>query len=39
MFKYLAYVSRQSHLITDNNLKELLSKSQSRNSEIGVTGM
>ncbi|SFG13966.1 Sensors of blue-light using FAD [Salegentibacter agarivorans] len=39
MFKYLAYVSRQSHVITNNDLKELLSKSRTRNSEIEVTGM
>jgi len=39
MFKYLAYVSRQSHVITDKDLKELLSKSRSNNREIAITGM
>jgi hypothetical protein len=39
MFKYLAYVSRQSHVITDKDLKELLTKSRNNNSEIEVTGM
>lgn len=39
MFKYLAYVSRQSHVITDKDLKELLSRSRINNSAIEVTGM
>ncbi|MBZ9632611.1 BLUF domain-containing protein [Salegentibacter sp. LM13S] len=39
MFKYLAYVSRQSHVITDKDLKELLRKSRNNNSAIEVTGM
>ncbi|MBZ9729422.1 BLUF domain-containing protein [Salegentibacter sp. JZCK2] len=39
MFKYLAYVSRQSHVLTDKDLKELLTKSRNNNSAIEVTGM
>jgi hypothetical protein len=39
MFKYLAYVSRQSHVITDKDLKELLSTSRRNNNAIAVTGM
>lgn len=39
MFKYLAYVSRQSHVITNKSLKELLSKSRINNSATAVTGI
>jgi hypothetical protein len=39
MFKYLAYVSRQSHVITDKGLKELLSESRINNSATAVTGI
>lgn len=39
MFKYLTYVSRQSHVISDKDLKELLQKSRSNNHELDVTGM
>ena len=39
MFKYLAYVSRQSHVITDKGLKVLLSESRINNSATAVTGI
>ncbi|SKB68035.1 Sensors of blue-light using FAD [Salegentibacter holothuriorum] len=39
MLKYLAYVSRQSHVISDKDLKNLLQKSRNNNTRIGVTGM
>ena len=39
MLKYLAYVSKQSHVITDKELKELLAKSRDNNSSIEVTGL
>ncbi|OEY72659.1 BLUF domain-containing protein [Salegentibacter salarius] len=39
MLKYIAYVSRQSHVITDKALKELLEKARNNNTAITVTGM
>lgn len=39
MLKYLAYVSKQSHVITDEDLKKLLGKSRKNNSAISVTGL
>jgi len=39
MLKYIAYVSRQSHVITDKDLKELLRKARNNNSANSVTGM
>ncbi|WP_037320227.1 BLUF domain-containing protein [Salegentibacter sp. Hel_I_6] len=39
MFKYLVYVSRQSHVISDKDLKELLSTSRRNNREITITGI
>ena len=39
MFKYLAYVSRQSHVITDKDLKELLTKARNNNNAIEITGI
>jgi hypothetical protein len=39
MLKYIAYVSRQSHIITDRALKELLEEARNNNTASAITGM
>lgn len=39
MFKYLSYVSQQSHSLTDAALEEILSRARLKNEAEGITGM
>jgi len=39
MIKYLAYVSRQSYILTDSVISDLLQKCRNNNAEKGITGM
>lgn len=39
MIKYLAYVSRQSYILTDSVISDLLQKCRNNNAENGITGM
>lgn len=39
MFKYLSYVSQQSHSLTDAALEKMLSQARLKNEAAGITGM
>ncbi|GAA0872053.1 hypothetical protein GCM10009117_12000 [Gangjinia marincola] len=39
MIKYLAYISKQSHILSDEELVELLKQSRSWNAAHGISGM
>lgn len=39
MFKYLSYVSQQTHSLTDAALEIMLSKARLKNEASGITGM
>ncbi|HSP12761.1 MAG TPA: BLUF domain-containing protein [Salegentibacter sp.] len=39
MFKYLSYVSHQSHSLTDAALEKILSRARLKNEAEGITGM
>lgn len=39
MFKYISYVSQQSHSLTDSSLEKILSLSRENNEAAGITGM
>lgn len=39
MFKYISYVSQQSHSLTDSSLEKILSLSREKNEAAGITGM
>lgn len=39
MFKYLSYVSQQSHSLTDAALEKMLCQARLKNEAAGITGM
>lgn len=39
MYNYLAYVSRQSHILSEEDISALLQKCRSNNSQKDITGM
>ncbi len=39
MFHYLAYVSRQSHILSEENISALLQKCRTNNAQKDITGM
>jgi hypothetical protein len=39
MFNYIAYVSRQSHIMSEEDITALLSKCRTNNTQNGITGM
>lgn len=39
MFKYIAYVSRQSFILTDEDISSLLVTCRTKNTRVGITGM
>lgn len=39
MFKYIAYVSRQSFILTDEDISSLLLTCRTKNNRVGITGM
>ena len=39
MFKYVAYISEQSHRFSEKEIQELLEKSRSKNSTREITGL
>lgn len=39
MLKYLAYVSRQSHILSEDAIADLLKKCRNNNAKMNITGM
>lgn len=39
MFKYLSYISEQSHILKDSDLQVLLTNCRKNNSENGISGL
>jgi len=39
MYNYIAYVSRQSHIMSEEDISALLSKCRTNNTQNGITGM
>src|SRR5690606_27913159 len=39
MLKYIAYVSKQSYILSDRQMLDLLDAARSRNESLGITGV
>lgn len=39
MYKYISYISEQSHNLSENTIQEILSVSREKNSTKGITGI